>query len=144
MWTMNEMTEVGALIKQARERKGLTQAALGARIGYSPNFVNRLESGSMTNPPTPQAMRDLERELGVSRRAMLEAMGYLDEEPAGDTITIARDDPRARVVAALEGLPDHAVNQWVVAIEALTNAASQNANRGIHLPDTDQEQSKTA
>src|SRR5690606_38556399 len=77
---MSGMKEFGALIKRAREQRGLTQAELGARIGYAHSFVVRLERGQMTNPPTPQTMRDLERELGVSRREMLEAAGYLDDD----------------------------------------------------------------
>ena len=82
---MAGMEEFGALIKSARERRGLTQAGLGARVGYSPNFVNRLEAGSIKNPPTPETLRELERLLGLPglTRMLLEAMGYLSAEDAG-------------------------------------------------------------
>ncbi len=49
---------VGRVIKMCRERAGLTQAALGAQIGYSEEQVSSVERGggrrwrSSSTPPT--------------------------------------------------------------------------------------------
>lgn len=131
---MSGMKEFGALIKRAREQRGLTQAELGARIGYTHSFVVRLERGQMTNPPTSQTMRDLERELGVSRRAMLEAMGYLDPpvlEEGGDTITIRPDDPRANLLARLDDATDDEIDTIKGIINVIVSHSPRRGTEGV-------------
>ena len=107
--TMTGMKEFGALVRSAREQRGWTQTELARRVGYDThNLIVRLERGMLSNPPTPETMRALERELGIARQTMLETMGYLDRTPLeeGDTITIRRDDPAASFYEALgEYLP---------------------------------------
>lgn len=131
---MSGMREFGALIKRAREQRGLTQAELGARIGYTHSFVVRLERGQMTNPPTSQTMRDLERELGVSRRAMLEAMGYLDPpvlEEGGDVITIRRDDPRAELLDVVKNSSDRSVANIATIVRVIVDQAEERPISGV-------------
>lgn len=38
--------QFGRLVEAARERKGLTQAALAAQVGVQPPQISRIESGS--------------------------------------------------------------------------------------------------
>ena len=130
---MSGMREFGALIKRAREQRGLTQAELGARIGYTHSFVVRLERGQMTNPPTSQTMRDLERELGVSRRAMLEAMGYLDPPvlEEGGAITVRPDDPRADLLARLDDATDDEIDTIKGIINVIVSHSPQRGTEGV-------------
>lgn len=109
MIDMSGMAEFGALIKRAREQRGLTVVDLGNRLGRTHTFVVRLETAKNTNPPDPQTMRDLERILGVSRRQMLEALGYLDPPNNANVITIPASDPRAAILRLLDGETDAGV-----------------------------------
>lgn len=124
---MSGMKEFGALIKRAREQRGLTQAELGARIGYTHSFVVRLERGQMTNPPTPQTMRDLERELGVSRREMLEAAGYLDDDVEHDEAGL--EEFHARLDPLLVGLDEYDLDAVLDAATAMANASRRRRER---------------
>lgn len=138
---------LGLLVKDARERRGYqNQSALARELGRDQSFVSRLERGVLKELPPPEVLRQLGDVIGLSMEDMLTAAGYLEKPERNDppeTITIPATDPRARILAVLDGLPDHAVNQWVVAIEALTATTSQNAERGIPLPNT-RKQPKTA
>lgn len=137
IWDMGDMAEFGALIKSARDRRGLTQTALGTRIGYSPNFVNRIESGSMTNPPSPQTMRELERELGVSRQAMLVSMGYLDEaqDHEGDAIIVPATDPRAELLRVLDGEPDAGIRKVIELARLVLDLTDNHVAQSVHTSD---------
>ena len=120
------MTEYGALIKSAREQQGMTQDDLGRRMGRPHTFVVRMENARNANPPEPETMRQIWRILGISLRSQLVAIGYLDpDEPEpGVAYVIREDDPRAALLAAVEGMADHhlaAITDLVVLSTRLTN-----------------------
>lgn len=106
MLLMTGMAEFGALIKRAREQRGLTGVELAHRIGRQHSFVVRYEKGQPSNLPDPHDFNAFARELGLSKTAMLEAAGYLDPEPASDVLTIPADDPRADLLRMLDGETD--------------------------------------
>lgn len=133
---MSEMEEVGALIKRSREKKGLTQGQLGNLIGYSSNFVSRLEAGSPKNPPTPETLRELERILGLPglTKKLLVAMGYLSDLPieeGGDTITIRRDDPRADLLARLDDATDDEIDTIKGIINVIVQHGPRRSTEGV-------------
>lgn len=136
MFTMIAMKELGEALFRRREQLGLTQRQFGDRIGKDPAYISRLEQGRTKETPPPEVLQAIAGELGISQARMLAMIGYTvgEPEPVGDTVTIPADDPRARLLAAVDGLPDHVVNSWADSISAITNAASQNRNRDIPLP----------
>jgi len=117
MGDMAGMTEFGALIRRAREQRGLTGAELAARIDRPHSFLVRIERGQNANPPDPQTFADLARALGLPTRVMLEALGYWADDTAG-MITLSADDPLAEIVAALRAA-DPATVQTVRALVAV-------------------------
>lgn len=66
---------LGGLLRAARERAGLTQAALGERVGLAPNHVARLEAGEKSNPRF-ETVGKLASELGLSLDEVAVACGY--------------------------------------------------------------------
>lgn len=101
---MAGLQEFGALIKRARDAKGLTQAAAGQLLGRPHTFLVRLERGENSNPPDPQTFHDLGKLLGLSPREMLESLGYLfpEAQEPGVAYVIREGDPRVEVLAMLE------------------------------------------
>lgn len=103
---VDDPSEVGRRLKQARERAGLSQRRL-AFPGCSPAYISRLEAGQRT--PSLQLLRELGRRLGVSEDYL--ATGRLApaeaETPLLDAeIALRLDDldtARGLYEAALEG-----------------------------------------
>src|SRR5688572_16058801 len=71
----------GALIRARREDLGIRSYELAQRIGRQPSLISRLETGAYKDTPPPDILAALERELGVSQREMLTALGYLADAP---------------------------------------------------------------
>lgn len=73
---MYSSEEIGLLIKEKRLAKGMTQAQLGEKVGFSANTVARWEKGTLTNlrQNTMQSLADV---LGVSP---LNLIGFTVEE----------------------------------------------------------------
>ncbi len=44
------MSEHGKLLRKAREKKGYTQTDVGRRLGFNPQFYNRVEQGEVKLP----------------------------------------------------------------------------------------------
>ena len=66
--------EVARLVRESRERQGLSQRRLALRAGTSQAAISRIERG--LEAPTTERLRDVLRVLGHSV--------VLDAEPAGD------------------------------------------------------------
>lgn len=75
--TMAGMREFGALIKRAREQRGLTGVELASRIGRQHSYIVRFERGQASNPPDVHDFHAIARELNLPATSMLEALGYL-------------------------------------------------------------------
>ncbi|MDF2757927.1 MAG: Helix-turn-helix domain [Thermomicrobiales bacterium] len=88
------MKELGALIRERRERRGLRALDLAAEIERPPNFVSRIETGAMKEMPNPRDMAAIGRALDLPQRDMLQALGYLADEteaaPNRDDVTEAQ------------------------------------------------------
>jgi len=71
---LNAQTDIPLLIRQLRERTGLTQEKFAARIGVTFPTINRWENGRAR--PSPLALKQIEdllRDLGEKGRDLLEA-----------------------------------------------------------------------
>lgn len=84
---------VGRRIREARERKGLSQGELGARIGKQGHQVWRYEDGR--NLLGPDVLVAFAEELGVSARWILYGTG---EESSPAETRVERDDQILRAV----------------------------------------------
>jgi transcriptional regulator with XRE-family HTH domain len=104
-WAMNEMERFAALVREAMDMKGLTQSAVAVRLGWSQSIVSDLLRGKRS-AITPDVLTALESVLSLDRRRSLVALGYLngDEVEPGIAYVIREDDPRANLLAMVEGL----------------------------------------
>lgn len=103
----------GALVREARERAGLTQAQLAARAGTTQSAIARLENGA--EPSLPR-LSDLLGACGLEMRIRLVGVGG-DRAPAEATTSPSLDAVRelgragvpfvlaGRAAAALHGVP---------------------------------------
>jgi transcriptional regulator with XRE-family HTH domain len=64
---------LGEVVQQLRESRGLTQAQLAERAQLSVSFVSILEGGRSGNNPSPAIIQRLARALGVSVTKLTEA-----------------------------------------------------------------------
>ena len=71
---MNAQTDLPLLIRELRERTGLTQEKFAARLGVTFPTINRWENGRAR--PSPLALKQIENlllDLGEKGRDLLEA-----------------------------------------------------------------------
>jgi putative transcriptional regulator len=71
---LNAQTDISLLIRQLRERTGLTQEKFAAGLGVTFPTINRWENGRAR--PSPLALKQIEdllRDLGEKGRDLLEA-----------------------------------------------------------------------
>jgi transcriptional regulator with XRE-family HTH domain len=61
----------GAILKQERTRKGLTQQALAAKCGLSPAYIYRLEKNGI-DPPSRRICLRIANALGTDARIVTE------------------------------------------------------------------------
>jgi transcriptional regulator with XRE-family HTH domain len=78
---MTGQRRLADLVRQHREREGLTQQQLAERSGISRNTIAAIELGRV-RIPSPEIVRSLARPLRVTVREMLQAMGYPIEDDA--------------------------------------------------------------
>ena len=88
-----------ALLTEIRKRRGVSQAELARRTGFTPSYINRLESGSRSPSRRPLAVA-LADGLGLEpnssiREAFLARAGYAPDQV---------DDERSPMVGALRQL----------------------------------------
>ena len=58
--------DYGRLVREARERMGLTQEELAKKLGEKVSVIKKIETNKLI--PTDRLVRDLERLLGISLR----------------------------------------------------------------------------
>jgi XRE family transcriptional regulator of biofilm formation len=71
---------LGKVLKQRREKKGMTQAALAEKVGVGQTYIAKLESGDKKNP-TLDLLKKLAKTLGVPVTELLGGGYYNDDEP---------------------------------------------------------------
>ena len=86
---MAGMQEYSALIKSAREAKGMTIDDQSRALGRPTSFVWRIEQGKNANPPDPETVRALGEVLEITRTAQLLALGYIDPQEVEPGIAYA-------------------------------------------------------
>lgn len=73
------MFNLAETIKSLRAEKGLSAAQLADKSDLSPAFISKLESGEYANL-TLTTSKSLADGLGLTLRAFLEAIGFMDRE----------------------------------------------------------------
>ena len=117
--TIEGMKELGELVAQLRTQRGIeTKKALAEALGKDAAWVSRLEGGSLKETPDPALMQRMSDVLGASQGELLRAAGYQIDDTDVETITVDRDDPRARVLLAVMPLSDDQAESWANSIEA--------------------------
>lgn len=79
---------VGAVLKAARERAGMSQSDLARSAAISPNMVSRLEAGERL-APTFVTVAKLAAALGLSLDELAIAIGVAGRQPDGDPKFVA-------------------------------------------------------
>lgn len=93
------MSTLAELVKEARQRKKLSQEQAAELMGVDRNWLAQLETDRI-DLPSPDRFELLERYLGVTREEMLRAAGYLGPAREADLFAeIAR-------IAAIDDLTD--------------------------------------
>ncbi len=102
------------LIRDARNRIGLSQDELAERAGLNRSTVIRWESGDTTRPD-PEQVRMVCRVLGLDPRKAAVALGFLTEEEIGPPAARPADPAIEEVLQVLESgqLPPAEVAQWI-------------------------------
>ena len=107
------MTTKGEMIKEARERLGITQAALGQRVGCSDPLVCLWEAGA--RGPGPKLLPLVASELGLSR-AQLAAAPVGPPRPARPA---GRHKPGAPVLTLADAAQANLVRAWLADRDAI-------------------------
>lgn len=95
------MNFLANLIRETRERKGLSQRQLSLLSGISNSEISRIEAGERKNP-SPDTLRALAKPLGLSYESLMMAAGYLTDtskqsmESADRILEAISSDPELR------------------------------------------------
>jgi transcriptional regulator with XRE-family HTH domain len=107
---------LGAFLREARARQGLTLRNVAARLGITPSYLSDIENDRRT--PALRVLENLARILQLDLDELLSRAGRLDE----DTEDYLRRSPAAlkllRTVARLE-LDDSQLEELAAAAEAM-------------------------
>jgi transcriptional regulator with XRE-family HTH domain len=114
------VSDLGPILREARERAGLSLAGLAARTGYSRAYLGNVETGKRA--PTPRIIGAYQRAMGddVNRRNLLVgtvaalAAGAVPDEAADVASGIAAE--RSRVLATVQ--TSHAVDLTISSLVA--------------------------
>lgn len=116
------MRGYGSLIREARDRKGWSQAELGERIGISASTVSNMENDKHA-PTVPTNVNALVVALGLSAERLLEAMGVTMTPPAAARL------PRGLVLAAIQLSPARQAQLEELALGLLLLEDSERGSR---------------
>jgi len=75
---MNEVQNLGNLIKLQRTRIGLTLLALAAKSGVSTSHLSRIEKAQRY--PSTNVLRQIAQPLGLEEKELFNLAGYLPSE----------------------------------------------------------------
>ncbi|MEW6726775.1 transcriptional repressor LexA [Desulforudis sp. 1088] len=107
------MPQVGANIRQARERSGISQRRLAARTGLSPQFISDIERGR--TPPSIKTLKLIAEVLNVPPAALMEETGLPGETPQVAKVPLLGRVPAGSPVLSEEIFEDEIPlpRQWV-------------------------------
>lgn len=66
-------TELGVMVFKARYKAGLTQSQLAQKAHMSPDYISKLESGTIKKP-SPKAMNALSKALDLDMDTLLDIL----------------------------------------------------------------------
>lgn len=89
----------GQLVREARRRRGLTQADLARRSATTQNYVSRIERGAVE--PTLPTIERLLHALGLRLRLGVVALPTGNEDPAKLRADYAASTPEERIAQAM-------------------------------------------
>jgi len=75
---MNDIQNLGSLIKRQRVRIGLTLPALATKSGVSPAHLSRIEKARRY--PSVNVLRKIAKPLGLDEKELFNLAGYLPSE----------------------------------------------------------------
>src|SRR5580700_7702407 len=82
----DEKTELGPVLRSAREISGKSLKAVAGPAGISSAYLMKLERGDVTSP-SPHVLYRLARELGVAYTDLMRLAGYIipeaEDRPGG-------------------------------------------------------------
>lgn len=105
-------------VRQLREQRRLTKAALAARCGLAPSYLSRLESGDYKSP-TVATLVTLAQGLEVDPRELLVLAGYVPDDMASTRRRFAEETIASVAESAIRSIsrtvnstlnPDHEDN----------------------------------
>lgn len=72
---------LGEIIRNRRERLGMTQDQVAAAAGISKPYLSNIETGKPKNPPSDRVLRSLERVLKFAERELTDPAHFLRSPP---------------------------------------------------------------
>lgn len=138
MTRMNEKQRFGKLIEDGMKQRGYVGYQFAALLGKQQSWLSRILNGQYANTPPPEDITALSQTLGIPKRRMLEALGYIDPEDHEPDVahTIRDDDPRAALLDMLAGASDDEVRKVVQIVTIMVGAVT--ANREADAGQSDQ------
>lgn len=117
--------ELGEKIKEVREMKGLSLAAVAGPAGMSPTYLQKLERGEVESP-SPHRLHGLAAALDVSYTDLMQLAGYI--VPSPDDSDPARE--RASVLLQALSSEDLTSEELTAVADFLAFRRQQAAKRG--------------
>ena len=75
---MNNTQNLGTVVKQQRNRLGLTLSALAAKSGVSVSHLSRIEKAQRY--PSASVLRKIAKPLGLEEKELFDLAGYIPSE----------------------------------------------------------------
>lgn len=104
---MNNTQNLGTVVKQQRNRLGLTLVALAAKSGVSINHLSRIEKAQRY--PSADVLRKIVKPLGLEERELFNLAGYLPKKQSTS--------------------PDYEKRRLLAELDILLNRITADANR---------------
>ncbi len=70
------MQTVGQIVRERREQRGLTLAALADAIGNTKGYLSMIENHKVPNPPSATVLAELEKALGITDGELVRAAAW--------------------------------------------------------------------
>lgn len=84
------VSDVGAFIRQQRERSAISLRKLAERAGISNPYLSQIERG--LRKPSAEILKSISRALSISAETLYERAGLIEQREAADVETAIRDD----------------------------------------------------
>lgn len=116
--SQDETTDLGAFIRQQRQRANLSLRRLADRAGISNPYLSQIERG--IRRPSAQILKQLSRALSISAETMYSRAGLIED--GGDPPTVVE------AIESDQALPTHHKQVLLDLYRALTENTTENQN----------------